>query len=62
MGGYQTFGQLGKASSLNIIFGVIPVQKSIVEEEVFVVCLRGQPLKYFTVGLFIFGDKKSKSF
>ena len=39
-----------------------PQSKSIVEEEVFVVCLRGQPLKSFTVGLFIFGDKKSKSF
>ena len=37
-----------------------PQSKSIVEEEVIVVCLGGQPLKSFYVGLFHFGDKQGR--
>ena len=39
-----------------------PQLKLIVENEVHVVCFRGQPLTSFYVGLFYFGDEKSKSF
>ncbi|MEE3020863.1 MAG: hypothetical protein VX313_06405, partial [Bacteroidota bacterium] len=40
----------------------VPQLKSIVENEVHVVCFRGQSLTSFYVGLFYFGDKKSKLF